>query len=544
MTERESFFSRLKQTVDPAPRGLGAFASPLAAPAQPKQPEQSPAKTAEPLVKLGSLEKKDLFPAPAAAEGANTEPQAAQRRISQLENSVAGLQRTVEEMRADKTAAQETAARTLEQFREEMTAGHSRTGDAQAPELQAAQRRITGLESAVTGFQGMIEELRGDNRKSQETAARTLEQLREEMTALRSLPDEQGSRTAHDRISELESAVSGFRKIIEEIRGDGTSAHEAVGRTLEQLREEMTALRSRPGAAEEQETEAERNRIAELESSVAGFQKIIEEMRGDRAGAHEAIGRTLEQFREEMTALHSRASEAEGSVMRDAQNRISGLESAAAGFQKTIEELRGAGTAAQETVMRALEQLKEEMTALRSRTAEAEGSGRRLVAADLDAVTVGLGLLEGRMKNLEAGVVSQLNERFSSLETAFGEVARKANMAHETAAAGARSVEKLEERAANLAYLENRLSLNEGKFEKLYDLEAVVKALKVSVESLENNFTEVMREAQRVSLDTKKCRADLEPLSHQVKHLTVLFNHFRTEFSFLLSKKAESAGDL
>ena len=610
MTERDSFFSRLKQQADPAPRGLGAFPSPLSAPPPSKQPEKLSAKIAESLVKLDSLEKKDLGTGHAAADGFNAELQAAQRRIAGLENVVSGFQKMMDETRAEKTSAQEAVARALEQFRTEMTALRSGAGAAAAegPDLQTERRRISELESSAAELRKAVEEMRGEKTAAQETAARTLEQFREEMSALRSMADsseEQKTLAAHNRITELESAVAGFEKIIEEMRGDKTSAHETVGRTLEQFREEMSALRTQAGAAEGPEAQAAQNRISELESAVSGFQKIIEEMRSDKTSAHETVGRTLEQFKEELAALRSRTGPAESPELQEAHNRISELESAMSGFRKMIEEMRSDKTGAHETVGRTLEQFKEELAALRSKAGPAESPelqaaqsriselesasdgfrktieelraekasalepvlrtleqlreemselrskagaadelGRRLDSANLEGVTVGLGLLEGRMKNLEAGVVSQLNERFSALETSFGEVVRKANLAHETAAGSARALEKLEERAANLAYLENRLTVNEGKFADLYDLEAVVRGLKVSVESLENNFSEVMREAARVSSESKRLRADLEPLSHQVKHLTVLFNHFRTEFSFLISKKAESAGDL
>lgn len=228
--------------------------------------------------------------------------------------------------------------------------------------------------------------------------------------------------------------------------------------------------------------------------------------------------------------------------LQAAQGRISGLERVVAGFQQAAEGAAREKQAKKEAAAPALEQVGADLAALRTRAVAVEEICRRIDLAELDGVSAGIAAFEKRLSNLESGVVSELEARFSTLDSAFGKVVRKANVSHETAAGCARRVDKLEERLARLSYLENRLGSNEGKLERLYDLEAIVQALKVSVESAENDFGQVMREAAGISAEHKKIRSDFESISCQVKHLTALFNHFRAELSFLIPKNTENAG--
>jgi archaellum component FlaC len=227
--------------------------------------------------------------------------------------------------------------------------------------------------------------------------------------------------------------------------------------------------------------------------------------------------------------------------LQAALGRISGLERVVAGLQQAAEGAAREKREAKVAAAPALDQVMADLAALRTRAGAVEETCRRIDLADLDGIGAGIGALGKRLNDLETGVVCELNERCLSLDSAFGKVSRKASVSHETAAGSARRVDKLEERLARLSYLENRLASNESKLERIYDLEAIVQALKVSVEGAENNSGLIMREAAGISAEHKKIRSDFESISHQVKHLAVLFNHFRAELSFLMPKNTENA---
>ncbi len=223
-------------------------------------------------------------------------------------------------------------------------------------------------------------------------------------------------------------------------------------------------------------------------------------------------------------AIESLKAEAQAARLRAAQ-----LERDAAEFKKISEASSlSAG------------RVKEELAALRGRTASIEDIIRRLDASSLNSLVLSVGLFEGRLKSLEAGMASEIKERFAGLDTAFGDTARKAGLAQETAAGCARRVEKFEERTAGLPYLENRLGAMEGKLERLYELEALAQFLKLSVEGMEKSISAAMRESALISGEHKKTCADFESLYRQVRQLTALFNQFRTELAFLMPKQQET----
>jgi hypothetical protein len=163
--------------------------------------------------------------------------------------------------------------------------------------------------------------------------------------------------------------------------------------------------------------------------------------------------------------------------------------------------------------------------------------GRGLSQATIDG-----SLYERCIKNIEAGVLGEFKDRFSQLDAALERIMRKTNLALETAAGSAKRVDKVEEGVAQLSYIKTRVESNEGKFERLYELDAVVQALKVGVVSLETNIGVVRKDAAEISAEHKKTISDFESVSHQLNQLTALFNHFRTQLSFLLPKK-ESLSD-
>lgn len=222
----------------------------------------------------------------------------------------------------------------------------------------------------------------------------------------------------------------------------------------------------------------------------------------------------------------------------DSQRSICGLENAIAGLRKEVEEAGRDKQALKESLSLATKQFQGELSGLRYRADSVEEQFRGLSLSDLDGR-----LSERVLKQVEGGVVSEFRDRFSTLDAAFGQVAGKANMAYETSAGSARRVDKLEERAAAISYLESRLESNEKRIEKTYDLEAIVQAMKISVESVENKFSVAIEDTAGISAENKKIISDFESLSHQVKQLTALFNYFRTELAFLLPKKKDSVGE-
>lgn len=214
------------------------------------------------------------------------------------------------------------------------------------------------------------------------------------------------------------------------------------------------------------------------------------------------------------------------------QQRVAALERFAVELQKFVEGAAKEAQAAKASGDRELGKFRGELEALRAKEDSSEALGRGLTEAT-----------ERSLKNFEAGVLGELKERLLALDAASADITHKANLISATTAGNAHRIDKLEERAAGLKYLENRLEANDKKFEKLYELEAVVQAVKVGMESLENKFGVLAQDAAGIKADHEGIRSDLESTNHEVKHLTALFNYFRTELAFLLPKKKENAGD-
>jgi len=220
------------------------------------------------------------------------------------------------------------------------------------------------------------------------------------------------------------------------------------------------------------------------------------------------------------------------------QRRNSEFERAIAALQKGIGDAIREKQAAKDDFNQKTDKFLSELSVLRYRADAADQLCSGLNLANLDDR-----LYERVIKMVEGGVGGELRERYAVLDAAFAEVARKANQAFAATTANTRRVDKIEERAAIIAYLESRLESHEKKIERLYDIEAISHALKMSVESVENKIGAVMQETAGVAAENKKFLADFESLSHQVKQLTALFTYFRTELAYLLPKKKDGVGE-
>lgn len=184
--------------------------------------------------------------------------------------------------------------------------------------------------------------------------------------------------------------------------------------------------------------------------------------------------------------------------------------------------------------------LKEEVAACTGRMVSIEKDLHLLESDGIKSISLSLRLFEGRLISVEAGLNDELNERFSASLCA-GEAASKAALALETAAAGARRLERLEELLVRLPYIDKRFSALETKLERVYELDALAQALKMSVEGTEGKLALVMKEAAVISGGQNRLGSDFDSLSAQVRQMAALFNQFRTELSFLIPKKQ---GDL
>ena len=219
---------------------------------------------------------------------------------------------------------------------------------------------------------------------------------------------------------------------------------------------------------------------------------------------------------EEISSASATAAAGSKAETQAAQLRCAGLEREVAGLKKLIEASVPAG---RDAVSTAIGQF-----------------------SSLHSISLSVSLFEGRLKNIETGLANELKERFLMLDASFGETARKAGLAQETAAGSARRVEKMEERLARLPYLENRVNAGAEKLERIYELEALTQSLKLSVEGMEKHFDAAMRDSAITSAEHKKICSDFESLSHNVSHLAALFNQIRTELAFLMPKRQESPG--
>lgn len=246
-------------------------------------------------------------------------------------------------------------------------------------------------------------------------------------------------------------------------------------------------------------------RVTELEARL----KAAEAPQREKLSELEARIRSLEASREKIYGLERAAAELSA-----------GLQTAAANSERTAQELP---------------KLRGEMAVVRSSLDGMEETCRGLAMSGAES--------KRYLRDLEASLLGELKERFSLFDTAFGEIARKAGLAYDTAAAGVQRLDKVEERSLKLSYLEDRLENDERKLETLYAVDASVQALKTAMGSLEERLASLMKEGACLAGEQQRGLADLESLTHQVRQLSALFNHFRTELSFLLPKKKEKAGE-
>ncbi len=193
----------------------------------------------------------------------------------------------------------------------------------------------------------------------------------------------------------------------------------------------------------------------------------------------------------------------------------------------------GEASAAAAAALKAAEEAASSAARLRAELAELRQSSGQAA----QSFSSGLGLVEDRVRHLQSGLAEELKARFAALDTALMDASRKAGLAQEASASAGRRVEKSEERLARLQYLESRVESNEGKLGKIYDLEALAQALRVSVEGMEKNFDAAMRASAVISAENKRLNSDFEGLSRQVRQLTALFNQLRAELAFLMPKK-------
>lgn len=205
------------------------------------------------------------------------------------------------------------------------------------------------------------------------------------------------------------------------------------------------------------------------------------------------------------------------------QSRLSGLEKWSGELGRKFDELS-----------RTLER---SLALAESRHSQQEGMAS---AQALNSLSLNFGVLDGRLKNLEAGMEEDLKRRFSALDAMVGDAVRKAGLAGEIGASVARRADKLDAAVSRFSSLEQRISGSEERLGSLYELEALAQSLKLSVSGMETNFEAAMRSCSQTAAGNKKLASDFEALSRQVTQLSALFNQLRTELAFLLGRKGGS----
>ncbi len=266
------------------------------------------------------------------------------------------------------------------------------------------------------------------------------------------------------------------------------------------------------------ELQASQQRAAVLERTIAHLQQVAE-----AAGREAQAAKALAPGHDAVGALKTE--------LQASQQRVAALERLGTELQKFTEVAGLETKAAKAAGRQELAKFRDELDALRAKEDSAEALHRGLTEA-----------AERSLKNFEAGVLGELKERLQALDAASADITHKANLISATTAGNAHRIDKLEERAAGLKYLENRLEANDKKFEKLYELEALVQAVKVGMESLENKVGVLAQDTAGMSAEHQGIRSDFESTTHEVKQLSALFNYFRTELAFLLPKKKEGVG--
>lgn len=221
-----------------------------------------------------------------------------------------------------------------------------------------------------------------------------------------------------------------------------------------------------------------------------------------------------------------------------AESRLAELEKDFAAFK--IELVRTRESLAAGPGPAAIPELKQELSALSRRLSAAEAAVSR--DSGHDGQTSALETAERRLKEAETRLGEEIERRFAGFDTAIVEIARKAQTAKEAAAGNSRRLERLEERTARLTYIEKRLNSSENKFERICECEALSESLKVSVEEVERTLAEMLHKEASLAAENRKTTAELQSLSAQVGQISALFNHFRSELSFLIPGRRDVAG--
>lgn len=182
------------------------------------------------------------------------------------------------------------------------------------------------------------------------------------------------------------------------------------------------------------------------------------------------------------------------------------------------------------------------LAALEARLAALEELSARLGGETAGLVSVTLAPLEGRLQSLEAGLANELKDRFGEVDSALRDAVVKARAAQEASAGAAQRMDKMDERLAQLPYLENRVGGIEEKSGRIYDVEAVNHSLELRMEKLERDVHNCLIEVSNSAVEGKRVSSELDSLSRTVSHLSALFNHFRSELAFLMPKIREGKG--
>ncbi len=366
------------------------------------------------------------------------------------------------------------------------------------PEPLASQQRILALERTVAEL-----------RKVSEAAGREAHAAKELAPGHDAVSGFKAElQASQQRVSARERFATELQKFTEASGRTSQAAKVDGKQDLLKFRDELEALRAKQDSAEAMSrrlTEAAERSMKNFEAGVLGELK-------ERLLAMDAASSDITHKADLISATTAANA-----------HRIDKLEERAAGLKDLEKRL--------EANDKKFEKLCEQQ-ALRAKEDSAEAVSRGLTEA-----------AERSMKNFEAGVLDELKTRLLALDAASSDIAHKANLISATTAGNAHRIDKLEERAAGLKYLENRLEANDKKIERLYELEALVQAVKVGMESLDNKFGVLAQDTAGITAEHKSIRSDIESSTHQMEHLTTLFNYFRTELAFLLPKKKEGAGD-
>ena len=218
------------------------------------------------------------------------------------------------------------------------------------------------------------------------------------------------------------------------------------------------------------------------------------------------------------------------------------LEKMTLGLKREVEEVRAYALQENSRLEILSGRITAELSSLNSRLGAAEAAACHNAAAAPPPARTAV-LTEEEVFKLKAGVAEEVSRRLEAFDAALAETRRKALAALETSGGNMRRIDKLEEAGARSVYLEARLSGSEGKFERIYECEAAIQALKPSLEEMQKSLTGLSQRTAAVSAGQGKTASDLDSLSRQVGQLTALFNHFRVELAFLMpDKKAPAVG--